>query len=68
MPQLEKISVRLYRGDFARLQAKYPLSGAGAALRELLRNHLNKVDKPPPTDLEIHLQNVEMTEEKEPSE
>ena len=67
MPQLEKISVRLFKGDMARLQAKYPRSGASAALRQLLRNHLNKVDEKPP-ELAITfepLQNVELEEETE---
>ena len=67
MPQLEKISVRLFKGDMARLQAKYPRSGASAALRQLLRNHLNKVDeKPPPLEITFEpLANIELEEEPE---
>ena len=57
IPKLEKISVRLFDGDFKRLQRKYPVSGAGAALRVLLRNHLNKVDETP--QLEISLENLQ---------
>jgi hypothetical protein len=51
---LEKVSVRLYRGDLARLRRKYPVSGASYALRELLRNHLNSVDEPAP-DISIDI-------------
>lgn len=65
MALLEKISVRLFLGDFKRLQRKYPTSGAGAALRVLLRNHLEKVDQKA-EDLEVNLDplsNVELSEE-----
>ncbi len=57
IPKLEKISVRLFEGDFKRLQRKYPMAGAGAALRVLLRNHLNRVDETP--QLEISLENLQ---------
>lgn len=57
IPKLEKISVRLFEGDWHRLQRKYPIAGAGAALRVLLRNHLNKVDETP--QLEISLENLQ---------
>lgn len=52
--KLEKISVRLFHGDFRRLQTKYPKSGASLALRELLRAHLNHLDEEP-KDLIINL-------------
>lgn len=52
--KLEKISVRLFHGDFRRLQTKYPRAGASHALRELLRAHLNHLDEEP-KDLVINL-------------
>ena len=58
--KLEKLSVRLYAGDFARLGRKYPLARASKALRELLRKHLEKVDiEPQDLDISLELRSAE---------
>jgi len=50
MPALSRIplykhTVKLFKGDFSRLGDHYPEIGASSALRQLLRTHLNKLDK-----------------------
>lgn len=41
---LEKETLNLYRGDFAKLQKFHPELGAGAVIRELVRAHILKVE------------------------
>lgn len=42
---LQKVNVRLYKGDFERLQHACPAIGANAAIREIVRDYLRKVDE-----------------------
>jgi len=41
---LHKVTLNLFEGDFQRLQTYYQKSGAGAAIRLIIRNHLNRLD------------------------
>lgn len=41
---LEKVSLRLFEGDSARLASYYPRMGYQVAIRELVRAHLKKLD------------------------
>lgn len=41
---LEKISVKLFEGEFAQLNELYPSVGASKIIRELVHSHLNKVE------------------------
>jgi hypothetical protein len=43
--ELEKVTVRLFEGDFGRLQDYYPVSGANDALRKILHGHLRRLDE-----------------------
>jgi len=58
-PPLHKVTLNLFEGDFQRLQVYYNKNGAGAAIRLIIRNHLNRLDAkfaervPPQTELEI---------------
>lgn len=44
-PELELRTIRLFKGDSDRLQEYYQKSGYNKAIRVLVRNHLNKLDK-----------------------
>lgn len=41
---LQKVTMNLYDGDFARLSELYPSLGAGKIVRELVRAHLTKIE------------------------
>lgn len=41
---LEKVTLNLREGDFARLRALHGRLGAGKVVRELVRGHLKRVD------------------------
>lgn len=56
MPKLSKHSIRLYEGDLDRLAGKYPLSGPTKALRQLLHNYLNRVDREAPQTVTVELE------------
>lgn len=43
---LHKHTLLIYEGDYLRLQNLYPEVGAAAIIRELIRAHLSKIDKP----------------------
>ena len=42
---LEKVTLRLYDGDFSRVQQYYPVIGANEAIRKIIRSHLKKLDE-----------------------
>ena len=42
---LTKHLIRLWPGDMARLQEIYPTKGANAAIRDLVRAHLERVER-----------------------
>lgn len=42
---IEKVTIRLYEGDSARLQRLYPKVGASKVIRHLVRHHLRGVDE-----------------------
>lgn len=50
-----KHTIRLYHGDYARLQELYPKIGANAVIRKLVHDYLDKVDPRPavPSNLDI---------------
>ncbi len=51
---LEMKPVRLFQGDFERLQALFPTMGAGPAIRKLVRNHCDRVEETcRPVDIDI---------------
>jgi hypothetical protein len=58
---LEKVTVRLFKGDMARLAAVYSDLGTNKAVRQLIRAHLNKIDastKMPGVDIDLDLEVV----------
>lgn len=55
---LTKHTLNLYTGDYAKLQALYPDTGAGAIVRRLIRKFLERVesqDQSVDVDLSIKL-------------
>lgn len=44
---LQKHTLNLHTGDYARLQDLYPEHGAGKIIRALVRSFLKKIDKTP---------------------
>lgn len=42
---LKKVTLNLFKRDYSRLQDLYPVKGAAAAIRELVRQHIQKVDQ-----------------------
>lgn len=48
---LQKHTLHLRAGDYARLQELYPETGAAAIVRAIVSAHLEKVDPPINTDL-----------------
>lgn len=42
---LEKVTLRLFRGDKDRLQEKYPTLGYNSAARQIIKNHLRVLDE-----------------------
>jgi len=40
---LEKQTIRLFRGDFEELQRRYPEIGANEAIRKILRMHITRL-------------------------
>ena len=58
---IEKITLNLYAGDFARLQTMYPRAGGAKAARELIRAHLRTIDEAKaqiPSPAPIHIEDV----------
>lgn len=45
MPELHKVTLNLYEGDFQRLQVYYADMGAGAAIRLIIHSHLARLDQ-----------------------
>ena len=43
---LQKHTLFLKAGDYARMQAAYPEVGAAAVIRKLINVHLSKIDPP----------------------
>lgn len=41
---IEKVSINLFAGDYARMQSLYPALTAGVAIRKLIRKHLETVE------------------------
>ena len=51
---LELKPIRLFQGDFERLQALFPTMGAGPAIRKLVRNLCDRVEETRrPVDIDI---------------
>ncbi len=44
-PEMQKHTLFLYRGDYDKLRALFPENGAAVAIRRLIRNYLNEVEK-----------------------
>lgn len=42
---LEKVTLNLIQGDFARLRELYPRLGAGEVIRRLVHSHIKSVDE-----------------------
>lgn len=56
--ELQKHTLNLYAGDYAKLQALYPDTGAGAIIRRLIHKFLERVegqDQSVDVDLSIKL-------------
>lgn len=43
---LQKHTLHLFEGDYARLQSLHPETGAAAVIREIIRAYLLKADPP----------------------
>lgn len=43
---LQKHTLQLFEGDFAKLQEAYPELGASAVIRKLVQTHLSKINPP----------------------
>jgi len=53
---LEKVTLKLYPGDFARLRDFFPEIGASIVVRKLVRNYVQKLEgdtEVPKIDVEI---------------
>lgn len=53
--ELQKHTLLLYAGDYAKLQEHYPTLGAAVVIRRLVRKTLNNIDKSAPQTEEIEL-------------
>lgn len=42
---IEKVTLNLYKGDFAKLRKHYEKAGAGKIVRTLVRDYLRKVEE-----------------------
>lgn len=42
---LRKVTLNLFARDYSRLQDLYPVKGAAAAIRELVRQHIQAVEQ-----------------------
>ena len=42
--ELQKVTLNLFAGDFAKLQDLYPVAGAGKIVRNLVRQHLKGIE------------------------
>lgn len=42
---LQKVTLNLFEGEFARLQSLYPNLGAGRVVRDLVHSHLRSIDE-----------------------
>ena len=58
---LKLYKMRLFEGDFERLQTLFPQKGAGPAIRALVRQFIERVEKSN-KPLEIELPTVELGE------
>lgn len=52
LEELQKHTINLYKGDYARLQAMYPDVGANIVIRKLIRKHVNKAMEPKEVQIE----------------
>lgn len=43
--EMEKVTLNLFKGDFAKLRELHPQLGAGKAARVLVRSHIQKVEE-----------------------
>lgn len=41
---LQKVTLNLFKGDFARLQEMYPENGASVAVRKIVRKFISEMD------------------------
>ncbi len=42
---LQKVTLNLVEGDFAKLQEVYPRLGAGKVIREIIHAHVRRIDE-----------------------
>lgn len=57
---LVKEYINLYKGDFHRMKELFPTLGAGPAIRQLVRNFIERVEKAQaPLDIDLGFENVE---------
>lgn len=55
---LQKHTLNLFAGDYAKLQANYPDTGAGAIIRRIVRKFVERLeasDKPTDVDISINI-------------
>lgn len=42
---MEKVTLNLFKGDYAKLGATYPLAGAALIIRRLVRKHIESLER-----------------------
>jgi hypothetical protein len=62
---LLKVKINLFAADYERMQMMYPSTGAGPAIRALVRSHVNKISRNVGTLAPVEIGDIDIDLEEE---